>query len=66
MPGSESDKLHDTGAVHHEIPLTWKLGAAFALLLLAIVVAAILTIPLSCVLNDWPQPVCRMVQAVMP
>ncbi len=66
MPGSEPDKLHDTGAEHHEIPLAWKLGAAFALLLLAILVAALLTIPLSCMLNDWPQPVCRMVQAVMP
>lgn len=66
MPGSESSKLYDTGVAHHEIPLTWKLGAAFALLLLAIVVAALLIIPLSCVLNDWPQPVCRMVQAVMP
>ena len=66
MPGPEPDHLHDTGAEHHEIPLIWKLGAAIALLLLAIIVAALLTVPLSCMLNDWPQPVCRMFQAVMP
>lgn len=66
MPRLEQDKLRETGAEHHEIPLTWKLGACVAIVVLAIVVAALLTIPFSCVLNDWPQPVCRLLQAVMP
>ncbi len=66
MPGSEPDKFRDVGAAQSEIPLSWKLGACVAIVLFAITVAALLTIPLSCVLNDWPQPVCRMVQAVMP
>lgn len=48
------------------VPLRWKLGACAAIILLAVVVAALLTIPFSCLLNDWPQPVCRMVQSIIP
>jgi hypothetical protein len=65
MPESEQDKLRETGAEQDEIPLTWKLGACAAILLLVIVVAALLTVPLSCLLIDWPQPVCRMLQGVV-
>jgi hypothetical protein len=66
MPRPEEDRLRKTSPVHQVIPLTWKLGACVAILLLAIVVAALLTIPFSCVLNDWPQPVCRILQSVIP
>lgn len=65
MPGLEQDNLRETSAEHHEIPLAWKLGACVALALAAIALAALLTLPLSCMLNDWPQPVCRMFQAVV-
>lgn len=66
MPGLEQDNLRETSAEHHDIPLAWKLGACAALVLAAIALAALLILPLSCMLNDWPQPVCRMFQAVMP
>lgn len=65
MPGPERHELRETGAEQQEIPLTWKLGACVAIVLLATVLAALLILPLSCALNDWPQPVCRILQAVI-
>ena len=64
MTGPERDKLIETSIRHDEIPLTWKLAASVALLLLVSGLAALMTIPFSCLLNNWPQPACRVLQAV--
>ncbi|MEQ1795089.1 MAG: hypothetical protein ABL970_12970 [Nitrospira sp.] len=47
-----------------EIPFAWKLGTCAVLLLGAIAIATVLTLPLSCLLNNWPEPVCAMFQAI--
>jgi hypothetical protein len=64
MPGLERDKLRETRATHDEIPFVWKLGACAVLLLVAIAIAAVLILPLSCLLNNWPEPVCEMFQTI--
>lgn len=64
MPHSERDKLIETRAQHDEIPIAWKLAVCAALLLVVSSFAALLIIPFSCLLNNWPQPVCRILQAI--
>lgn len=62
MQYSERDRLIETSAQHDEIPLTWKLAACAAILLVVSGLAVLLTVPFSCLLNHWPQPVCRILQ----
>lgn len=43
-----------------EIPLRWKLAVCAVFLFLVSLVVLLLTVPLSCLLMEWPQPLCRI------
>lgn len=64
MTRHERDKLSETRAEHDEIPIVWKLAVGVALLLGVSLLAALVTVPFSCVLNNWPQPACGILQAI--
>lgn len=64
MTGPDRDRPIETPAQHDEIPLIWKLTACAVLMLLVSLAAVLLALPFSCVLNDWPRPVCQILWVV--
>lgn len=65
MPDPEQETRMADPARQDEIPMAWKLTACIVLLFLVSLVALLLTIPFSCLLNNWPQPVCWLLSSMI-